>query len=257
MSNLKLKKAMIDLKKLVYKMLTEGTGKHILDSGDAYGRNWERNQKRTLEDFEADEPVSEICSRIEHKGKVWWDIERTVSVFQFLAGSSSNLFLDERCDEWNALVDMDQEKHGNSRWSERVELHGVTESAAKLWEDWEQTLGVEIIRTFNTYNGESDLSQILQGSFVRIDGDPYLVLQIHNGCDARGGYTSARLFYMTEEYLINECIWEFEYRDELWEMHRAHDWKNLLFEHNGKSDVTFSELPEDYQNELNNGIECV
>ena len=248
---------MIDLKKLVYKMLTEGTGKHICDSGDAYGRNWERNQKRSLEDFEADDPVSEVCSRIDHKGKVWWDIEREVSVFHFLAGDGTNLFLDERCDEWNALVDMDQKKYGNSQWCERVELYGVTESAAKLWEDWEQTLGVEIIRTFNTYNGESDLSQILQGSFVRIDGDPYLVLQIHNGCDARGGYTSARLFYMTEEYIINECVWEFMYRDELWEIHRGHDWKHLLFEHEGKRDVIFSELPEDYQNELNNGIECV
>jgi len=248
---------MIDLKKLVYKMLTEGTGKNLGDSGDAYGRNWERNQKRSLEDFEGDAAVSEVCSRIDNNGKVWWDMERTVSVFHFLVGEGTNLFLDERCDEWNALVDMDQEKYGNSQWSERVELYGVTESAAKLWEDWEQTVGVKVIRTFNTYNGESDLSQILQGSFVEIDGDPYLVLQIHNGCDARGGYTSARLFYMEEEYIINECVFEFEYRDELWEMHRSYEWEHLFFEHEGKRDVLFKELPEGYQHELNNGIECV
>lgn len=31
-------------KHLIYEMLTENTGRHMLDSGGAYGRNWERNQ---------------------------------------------------------------------------------------------------------------------------------------------------------------------------------------------------------------------
>ena len=29
-------------------MLTENTGKHMLDSGGAYGRHWERNQKKSF-----------------------------------------------------------------------------------------------------------------------------------------------------------------------------------------------------------------
>ena len=41
-----------DTQKLVYAMLTENTGRHMLDSGGAYGRNWERNQANTIEDFD-------------------------------------------------------------------------------------------------------------------------------------------------------------------------------------------------------------
>ena len=48
--------------KLVYEMLTENTGSHMGDSGGAYGRHWERNQKRTIEDFsnEEEENIEEI-----------------------------------------------------------------------------------------------------------------------------------------------------------------------------------------------------
>ena len=42
----------MNAKELIYKMLTENTGVHMLDSGGAYGRNWERNQVKTIEDFE-------------------------------------------------------------------------------------------------------------------------------------------------------------------------------------------------------------
>ena len=37
--------------KVIYEMLTEGTGTHVLDSGGAAGRHWQHNQKRTLDDF--------------------------------------------------------------------------------------------------------------------------------------------------------------------------------------------------------------
>ena len=41
-------------KKIIYEMLTENTGAHFLDSGGAYGRNHERNAKKTINDFEAE-----------------------------------------------------------------------------------------------------------------------------------------------------------------------------------------------------------
>ena len=37
--------------KEVYAMLIENTGKHMLDSGSAYGRNWQRNKSKTIEDL--------------------------------------------------------------------------------------------------------------------------------------------------------------------------------------------------------------
>ncbi len=42
---------MSKVQKLVYGMLTENTGKHMCDSGFAEGRGWQKNQKKTIEDF--------------------------------------------------------------------------------------------------------------------------------------------------------------------------------------------------------------
>jgi hypothetical protein len=50
----------------------------------------------------------------------------------------------------------------------------------------------------------------LQGSWVEINGDVYLLLQIHGGCDARGGYTNAKLFTTNEEYMIHEYLREYK-----------------------------------------------
>ena len=35
----------------IYEMLIENTGTHMLDSGGANGRNWQKNQNLKLEDF--------------------------------------------------------------------------------------------------------------------------------------------------------------------------------------------------------------
>ena len=82
--------------------------------------------------------------------------------------------------------------------------------SADQWQ-WLNDLGdVEIINTFNTYNGDSDLSQILQGSWLTINDEQYFLLQIHGGCDARGGYTDAKLFQTNEYYMIHEYLREYE-----------------------------------------------
>ena len=44
--------------KIIYKLLTENTGEHFLDSGGAYGRHWQRNQKKSLNDFRKEKYIS-------------------------------------------------------------------------------------------------------------------------------------------------------------------------------------------------------
>ena len=39
---------------------------------------------------------------------------------------------------------------------------------------------------------------MIQGTWLDFNGREYLLLQIHQGCDVRGGYTDARLFYCPE-----------------------------------------------------------
>ena len=52
----------------------------------------------------------------------------------------------------------------------------------------------------NTYNYDNILSQILQYTiFEDEEGDYYIVLQVHNGADARGGYTTPQIFSLGEE----------------------------------------------------------
>jgi len=172
-------------KELIFSMLIENTGSHFLDSGGAYGRAWERNQGKTIEDFER-EPEERI---------VWTGdyLERTVSVFHYL----SQLETDDLCDDFNSMPCKD--------WDCEA-LYGVSETQ---W-NWLNDLGdIKTTQTFNTYNGDSDLSQILQGSWLTINDEQYLLLQIHGGCDARGGYTDAKLFKPREKYYIHKYLREY------------------------------------------------
>lgn len=183
---------MTEVKKLVYSMLTENTGKHFLDSGGTDGRMWQRNQGKTIEDFE-NEP--EELYQFDHK---YGDIVRTVSVFHYL---TNNLELDDICDEFNRLQDE------SDNWEGDCEAYGVSSEASDYLDSLED---VDIQRTWNTYNGESDLSQVLQGANIEIDGESYILVQVHGGADVRGGYTDAKLFKMEEEGIIHEYLWEFK-----------------------------------------------
>ena len=46
---------------LIYEMLTESTGKHFLDSGGDNSRHWQRNQKKSINDF-INEDTQVICN---------------------------------------------------------------------------------------------------------------------------------------------------------------------------------------------------
>ena len=168
-------------------MLIENTGTHFLDSGGAYGRAWERNQGKTIEDFER-EPREQW---VYHKRGNY--LQRTVSVFHYL----SRLETDWICDYFNEM--------GCPDW-DAEEVYGVSKTQ---WDWLKSKCEVIIESTFNTYNGDSDLSQILQGSWLEINDEQYLLLQIHGGCDARGGYTDAKLFKPREEYYIHEYLREY------------------------------------------------
>ena len=47
-----------ETKQVIYNMMIENTGTHFLDSGGEDGRHWQRNQKKTLKDFENEEYIS-------------------------------------------------------------------------------------------------------------------------------------------------------------------------------------------------------
>ena len=159
-------------------MLTENTGRSFLDSGDAYGRAYEANQGR---DFDAEpEYTVQFVNIGGNHPRLDITVER--SVYHYLRG-----FVEYDADMDAAFTDflnLDERQH-------TYYLQDMED-----WVEQRQAEGheVESSGTFNTYNGESILTQTLQGLFYVEDGTCYLLLQIHGGCDVRGGYTRPRVF---------------------------------------------------------------
>jgi hypothetical protein len=179
----------MQVKKLIHKMLTTSTGRALCDSGDAYGRNWERNQAKSIEDFENQPSATLEVSRWEHDGKVHFDANVTIDLYHHLVRV---LELDSICDEFNALPVED--------WL--GDFTGTSEAG----DAWLKNKGFTAKgNTFNTYNWSANFSQVLQGCHLEyLNGDTYLLLQVHQGCDIRGGYTDAKLFKVESEYHITD-----------------------------------------------------
>lgn len=175
-------------------MLTENTGRHMLDSGGAYGRNWERNRRLTTEGVPADRltadgarkrpaPVADAevfrdrpAATLDKYGCI------TVDVFHYLAGR-----LEYMPGETEAFLD----------WAREDERAG--EAWLPLMGEWAELSGIERPDGFNTYNWENHLSQVCQGEAICLPGDDPafptgVLLQIHGGCDVRGGYTAPKVF---------------------------------------------------------------
>lgn len=190
--------------KIIYEMLTENTGIHFLDSGGDNNRMWQQNQAKTLQDF-INEPEERIeVDFYEMNGIQDYYINRTVSVFHYL----SMLEFDDICKKFNKI----NLRADNWDGSELEAVYGCSKEAI----EYLQGIGTVFGDTTNTYNYASDLSQILQYTSVTINDDYYIILQIHGGADARGGYTDARLFKLADnEYQIHEYLMDYEPSEEI------------------------------------------
>ena len=178
-----------DTERVLIRMMTEAHV-HILDSGGAYGRNWESRRRQ--------------WAQIDPRGtpSAWMNVDRWgfyvhIDTFQYLRHAF----------ERDRKVDIDFHRFANSpKWKK------------ESWWDclyaWAEERGYEVESTFNTYNDEYDLvNQVLQGVIINLNpdedwgdwlyadpDDPVRVwLQTHNGCDIRGGYSEPHIFRPLEE----------------------------------------------------------
>lgn len=166
------------------KMMTENTGRHMLDSGGAYGRNWERNQGRKFDS----EPAATLCTR--------YGISVTLNVYHWLKERVRlHRSLDAKFRNFAKRHDDASSRELVGTWLDQLtDACGNTPTGFD-----EHGEPVEI----NTYNGESLLSQVLQFTYFELDGEAFVALQIHGGCDVRGGYTEPRIFEIIgEEYCM-------------------------------------------------------
>jgi hypothetical protein len=176
----------IDTAAVLKQMLTENTGASFLDSGSAYGRNWERNQGRSFDR----EPATRIRFHANADGS--GEAELTHSAYHWL------------------LEKVDFAPKLDAQFTEFAVIAGENWlTLMQTFPAWlEEQIGTEVDfeGTVNTYNGEDLLSQTLQYGCFYVKGDGfYVLLQIHGGCDVRGGYTKPRVFRTEEGYLFGNA----------------------------------------------------
>ena len=166
----------MDMTKVINEMLTEDTGRHLLDSGGESGRHWQRNRGKTAEQFRAEPEVAA-------DGDTY-----VISLYHFL---TKGLGYDDLCREYNTTF-VPAKNHDGRVWGTSAEAT-----------EWLSENGFELGEGFNSYNHDSHLSQVIQYTVLRLGRRDYVLLQVHGGCDVRGGYTDARLF-------VAEEGWSFE-----------------------------------------------
>lgn len=166
----------IKTEQVIYDMLTENTGTHFLDSGMDEGRHWQKNQKKTLEEFKS-EPFCNIDSKYG---------DSAISLFHYM-----NQYLDFHEELTNTFEEFAK------GFPEEPWLGVIQEWLDVLSIEAEGEFYSDARWSFNTYNFDLWwVSQTLQGTFFGMNGKEFLIVQVHGGADVRGGYTKPKVFEM-------------------------------------------------------------
>ena len=169
-------------RQVIAKMLKENTGTHFLDSGSAYGRHWQHNQVR---EFENENPVS-----LTFKYK---SIDYTLNIYHFLCNA-----LEYNKGLTNSFYTFEKKQSEYDDYSEIID-------------NWIKYKGYTSILSEYTYNQENMLSQDFIFNLISIEDNrnydlydtTHCILQIHGGCDARGGFTAPKVFDVDIDSLLN------------------------------------------------------
>ncbi len=151
------------IEEAITEMLKEPTGVSICDSGGAYGRHWQRNQ--LIKDF--GELTRFVYTIDDYDGHIYG----IINIYHFLTERLEVTELSSKLTSILTTMTVDTLMNRLENWR------------------WKKIYGE------NSYNRNSMLSQVIQYTVMESpEGDFYVILQIHNSCDVRGGYTQPRVF---------------------------------------------------------------
>jgi len=214
--------ATTDADEVIRSQLTENTGRHLLDSGGHYGRNWEENQENppweqpayeVYDSFVVENVYNHMSRRLDRDRRAL-DLEMALYAFGYSDEYAST--------SWLATMEAFSEMlHGPVYGPELADQYGLPEEVANVVAGYAAEFGPTDHSTFsfNTYNSEfGAISQDLQGAALGPADKPYseyVMIQVHGGCDIRGGYTSPRVYHasavdaMTSEFSLycENCGW--------------------------------------------------
>jgi hypothetical protein len=165
----------------IAKAFRHNTGKSFLDSGDHYGRHYEKP------------PITDETPLVSID--IWGtDVGATIDTARFLAETCEvDTELQNQFDKWVEL-----EENSELSWFEAGEKFAT------------EVLGLQQLARDNTYNGENDLSQTYvwevyadedDGDWIYND-DALMVVYAHTGCDVRGGYAYPLFLRCQGDYSI-------------------------------------------------------
>jgi len=178
----------METKQVIYDMLTENTGTHFLDSGGANDRHWQKNQSKTIDDFDNEDEIQIMDKDSEYPYLF-------KSLYHHLIDSCEYLEKDNK-DFINWVNQNPYSWKDNQDGRCAGSMYDVEEYMSLTYGD--------DIRTEYTFNYDNNLSQDIQ--FMTV-GNTYdcniIALAIHNGADARGGLTDYKIFRIDEDYFYN------------------------------------------------------
>jgi hypothetical protein len=206
-------------------MLRENCGKHFLDSGGDSDRHWQRNQKRDIES----EPESVVSFKygginVAHHVFHWlrerldFDEEATEAFdgpFRETADPDDDKDWGELREDfpawfarWRSCKDTSESCPTCDGRKAECEVCGGTGTAPGDDSLYTATgiYGEGEPITVNSYNEENLLDQVILFTYFELrDGvgrggnlGSYVVLQIHGGCDVRGGYSRPYVFTLDD-----------------------------------------------------------
>jgi hypothetical protein len=163
------------IEEAIERMMRENTGRHMLDSGGANGRNWQRNQGV---DFKK---IPDMIYDGEYLHK---------STYRFLVDNlrDTNLTTLSLQNRLNKYVKLNDSYYGAMEdMIEFLKSSGVHYQGAKNVSEIE-----------NTYNYENAIDGVLQYFVFESADKAYICLQVHGGADVRGGYTAPKIFEIAD-----------------------------------------------------------
>jgi hypothetical protein len=183
--------------KMIFLQLSENTGAHFLDSGGIYGRNYDKY--KDVPDFNQDIIVDEYGCYIPIQTYMNAHLTRTKEAEVLEKKIISRL-----------------KKMGVEY---PVLCYSNGEEIAEILKDY---FGVEdnnyvgrVDSWTNTYNYDNDLTQVLQYVLFEYSGDYYIIVETHNGCDVRGGYSDGRVYEIKDidSFLCGQKI-QYSFQDQ-------------------------------------------
>lgn len=180
----------------ILEQLKENTGRHICDSGGAYGRHFERNASKSWEDL-ANDPVRLEAFVYSHTTPHKLELIGTVKVAAYMKENLT--YRQDLQDAFHVWVEKNEEITKDMYETEQV--FAFAQQFKTKYDKPEFTY---------TYNHDSALDQNIQFiTFEWIDAEGYDVkaalVSTHNGCDARAGFSSYCAYEIDHDHYLGDC----------------------------------------------------